>query len=104
MKKHYLLFLVLAILPSCFEQDKKPRDCEDLAMKYFRGLPKPSAQYVKYCKSQEVSLKYSPANCQKALGTLMLSGSEKKVKEIFGKRAMGCFNQGDLERFLKNQP
>jgi hypothetical protein len=96
--------MLLLILQSCFKQDKTTLDCEDLAMKFYRGLPKPSALYVKYCKEDEAKLKYAPANCQKALGILMLTGSSKKVKEGFGELAMGCFNQGDLDRFLKDQP
>lgn len=99
----FILLISLVILTSCFKQDNKPRDCEELSMKFYRGLPKPSAAYKKYCKDQEANLKYPPSKCQKALGVLMMTGSSKQVKKDFGPRIMECFNQGDLDRFLKEE-
>ncbi len=98
----YLIFLALISLVSCMSDKEKEmiKDCDGLAMKYYRGLPKPSKLYVKHCKSIEASLEYTPERCKKAMGQLMLRGSEKHVKKLFGERIMECFNQVDLERFL----
>lgn len=94
------IFLFITLVSSCMQNDKN-YDCEDLSMKYYRGLPKESHLYVKHCKKKEKELKYSPEICKQALGTLMMSGSLKLVEEKFGKRAKGCFNKVDLERFAK---
>lgn len=77
------------------------KDCDGLAMKYYRGLPRPAKLYKEHCFSKESTLDYTPEKCKLALGQLMLHGSEPKLKKQFGNRIMECFNQGDLERFLK---
>jgi hypothetical protein len=76
------------------------KDCDGLAMMYYRGLPHPSKLYKSHCAKKESSLEYTPEVCKKAMANLMLSGSEKKVKEVHGERIMECFNQADLDRFL----
>lgn len=73
-------------------------------MKYYRGLPKPSKLYKEYCYQKENQLDYPPEKCKFALGQLMLHGSQKKLENRFGKRIMECFNQVDLDRFLKDKP
>lgn len=84
------------------EKDQKLiKDCDGLAMKYYRGLPHPAKLYKQYCNSKVNSLEYTPEKCKNALGQLMLHASETKLKKKFGKRIMECFNKGDLDRFLK---
>jgi len=70
-------------------------------MKYYRGLPHPAELYKDHCAKNVGSLEYTPEKCKNALGQLMLHGSERKLKKRFGKRIMECFNQADLDRFLK---
>ena len=96
--------LITLLLSSCQSEEEKQMisDCDGLAMKYYRGLPIPSKLYKDHCQSKESSLEYSPEKCKNALGQLMLHGSEARVKKQFGERIMECFNQADLERFLKN--
>ncbi len=72
-------------------------------MKYYRGLPHPSKLYKKHCSPKESTLDYTPEKCKFAMGQLMLHGSEPKLKKQFGSRIMECFNEVDLERFLKNK-
>lgn len=100
MFKNIIAVLIISSFFSCNKEDTN-YDCEDLSMKFYRGLPKPSTQYIKHCKHLEESLKYSPEACKKSLGTLMMTGSKAIVIERFGDKAMGCFNQSDLDRFLK---
>jgi hypothetical protein len=101
MNIHIIAITAVILLTSCNSQKDENYDCEDLSMKYYRGLPKPSAQYVKNCKHLEKTLKYSPEVCKKALGILMMTGKKSIITKRFGKKIMGCFNQADLERFLK---
>ncbi len=77
-------------------------DCDGLAMMYYRGLPKPSRLYKEHCQIKESELEYTPNKCKHALGQLMLHGSQTELKKRFGTRIMECFNEADLERFLKN--
>lgn len=106
MKKPFwiLLFttMLLVSVSSCLSEDEKEsiKDCDGLAMKYYRGLPRPSKLYVKYCQEKEASLEYNPEKCKKALGQLMLKGNEQYLKKMFGDRIMECFNKVDLDRFL----
>ncbi len=103
MNINIIMITALLLLTSCNDQDQSQEkyDCEDLSMKYYRGLPKPSSLYVKHCQHLEKTLKYSPETCKKALGNLMMTGSKSIIMERFGERIMGCFNQSDLKRFLK---
>lgn len=96
-----IVVIITVLFFSSCNKEETNYDCEELSMKFYRGLPKPSAQYVKHCKHLENKLKYSPEACKKALGTLMMTGSKAVVIKRFGDKAMGCFNQSDLERFLK---
>ncbi len=102
MKLSPLILLGLLFISCQSESDKELiADCDGLAMKYYRGLPRPSVLYKEHCKEKESSLEYTPEKCKNALGQLMLHGSEPKLTKQFGARIMECFNQGDLERFLK---
>lgn len=74
--------------------------CNDLSMKYFRGLPKPSKEFKDECGS--FNIVYTQEKCKNALQDLMLGKSEANLKKKFGDKIMGCFNDGDLDRFLKN--
>jgi len=94
-------FLFITILITSCHQKPDDLDCEDLSMKYYRGLPKESSLFVKYCKDQAQDLKYSPEKCKNALGTLMMTGSLSHVEKKFGKRIKGCFNLADIEKFAR---
>jgi hypothetical protein len=80
------------------------KDCDGLAMLYYRGLPKPSKLYKEHCQEKESKLEYNPEKCKLALGDLMVNGSSVRIKKMFGKRIMECFNEVDLDRFLKVGP
>ncbi len=100
--KKFSALLLLIFISGCQSENVKEmiKDCDGLAMKYYRGLPKPSKLYVEHCKAKESSLTYTPERCQKAMGQLMMRGSEKELQKLFGKRIMECFNKGDLDKFL----
>jgi hypothetical protein len=98
--------ICLLLFSSCNSQKDEEliKDCDGLAMLYYRGLPNPSKLYKKHCQSKEDQLEYNPNLCKRALGDLMLNGSERRLKKMFGDRVMECFNEGDLERFLRPEP
>lgn len=97
MKKSYLIFTLLALLSACNSNDD--RDCESLSMRTFRGFPRDAHKFQKHCKDKPVY--YTQELCKKALRKLILSSSEKELKKEFGERVMECFNQSDIEKFLK---
>jgi hypothetical protein len=100
------LFLITSFLFFSCQSDKDKElisDCDGLAMMYYRGLPKPAKLYKDHCSQKESQLEYSPLKCKNALGQLMLHGSAPQLKKQFGKRIMECFNEADLERFLKTK-
>lgn len=90
-------------MASCLDSKDKEmiEDCDGLAMKYYRGLPRPSKLYKEYCQEKESGLEYTPEKCKLALGQLMLHGSQVLIEKKFGDRIMECFNKADLDRFLK---
>lgn len=95
----YLTILLLTL--SCTEEKIYNQEvCNDLSMKFFRGLPKPSKEFKDKCKNFKIE--YDQAKCQLALQAMMLGSNENSLKKKFGDKVMGCFNQGDRERFLKN--
>lgn len=69
-------------------------------MKFFRGLPKPSKEFKDYCGDFKIS--YTQDRCKNALKDLMLGGDKARLKKKYGDKIMGCFNRGDLNKFLKN--
>lgn len=79
------------------------KDCDGLAMKFYRGLPKPAKLYKEHCQEKEKQLEYSPDVCKRAMGDLMVNGSRKRLVKMFGDRIMECFNAVDLERFEKQE-
>lgn len=79
------------------------KDCDGLAMKYYRGLPKPAKLYKEHCQKKESQLEYNPEVCKRAMGDLMINGSRKRLHKMFGDRIMECFNEVDLERFEKSE-
>ena len=96
---HYLTIILLTL--SCTEEKIYNQEvCNDLSMKFFRGLPKPSKEFKDKCKNYKID--YDQKKCQLALQSMMLGSNEESLKKKFGDRIMGCFNQGDRERFLKN--
>lgn len=103
MKTLLLASMMLFLASSCNSQKDEEliKDCDGLAMLYYRGLPHPSKLYKEHCQSKEAQLEYNPSLCKRALGDLMLNGDELRLKKMFGDRVMECFNEGDLERFLK---
>jgi hypothetical protein len=100
--KTLTLYLTIRLLTiSCTEEKVYNEEiCNDLSMKFYRGLPKPSKQFKDNCKKYKIQ--YDQKKCQSALEAMMLGTKQKKLQEKFGDRIMGCFNQGDLDRFLKN--
>ena len=97
MKKLNLIIIILLGLCSC--QKKEDLDCESLSMKKFRGFPKSSHLFEKHCSSEV--LHYSEERCKGALNQLILGSNEEKLKKDFGERVMECFNQSDINNFLK---
>ncbi len=97
-----LLFLSLFFWGCNSQSDEELiKDCDGLAMKYYRGLPRPAELYKEHCQAKESELEYNPDLCKRAMGDLMLKGNERRLKKMFGDRVMECFNEGDLKRFLK---
>lgn len=104
MKKVILICLALCFFSCNSEKEKELiKDCDGLAMLYYRGLPKPSKLYKEHCHSKEAQLEYNPKKCEMAMKDLMIQGSSVRIKKMFGKRIMECFNEADLDRFLKEK-
>lgn len=104
--KKLIFFILITLLSGCMTDNEKEmiKDCDGLAMLYYRGLPKPSKLYKEHCQVKEAQLEYNPEKCKLALGDLMINGSSVRIKKMFGSRIMECFNEGDLDRFLKSGP
>jgi len=93
--------IVLLSYSSCIEKKNYSAElCEELSMKFFRGLPKPSKEFKDNCGKYK--LNYTQEKCKKALQDLMLGTNQVALEKKHGSKIMGCFNKGDLERFLKN--
>lgn len=101
--KYLTLFSFLILLlfySSCIEKKTYTVEvCDELSMKFFRGLPKPSKEYKDNCGGFELT--YTQEKCKKALQDLMLGTTSSKLKKKHGDKIMECFNEGDLNRFLK---
>ena len=97
MKSLFLKSLIFVFLISC--NSNEDLDCEALSMKTFRGFPRDAHKFKEYCQNKNVY--YTQALCKKALNKLILSASEKDLKAEFGARVMECFNESDIEKFLK---
>lgn len=95
------LTLMALILVSCLSDKDKELigDCDGLAMKYYRGLPKEAKLYKDHCTDK--TLKYTPELCKQAMGDLMIKGSPARLKTLFGDRILECFNKADFDRFSK---
>lgn len=108
MKSFRLIFILtfLSLVFGCMSENEKEmiKDCDGLAMKFYRGLPKPAKLYKEYCEAKVKTLEYSPEVCKRAMGDLMINGSRKRLMKMFGDRIMECFNEADLERFEKAPP
>lgn len=96
------LYLTISLsIFSCTEEKIYNQEvCEDLSMSFYRGLPKPSKDFKDNC--QKFKVKYDQKRCQSALEAMMLGSNTEKLKKKFGDKIMGCFNQQDKERFLKD--
>ncbi len=68
-------------------------------MKAFKGLPKESKLFRDHCENYQIV--HNRQYCQKALKTLILTGSKKIVTQKHGAEAFECFTQNDLKSFLK---
>ena len=104
--KYLMILFFLIFFSACMSESEKEliKDCDGLAMLYYRGLPKPSKLYKEHCQEKESKLEYNPEKCKLALGDLMVNGSSVRIKKMFGNRIMECFNEIDLDRFLKVGP
>ncbi len=96
-----LYLTILLLILSCTEEKVYNQEvCEDLSMNSYRGLPKPSKEFRDNCK--KFKIEYHQKKCQSALESMMLGMNTDKLKKKFGDKIMGCFNQKDRERFLKD--
>lgn len=92
-------------MTSCLSDKEKEmiKDCDGLAMKSYRGLPRPAKLYKEHCEKKLKQLEYSPEVCKRAMGDFMLNGNRKRLAKMFGQRIMECFNKVDIERFEKTE-
>ncbi|MCP4915213.1 MAG: hypothetical protein GY909_18985 [Oligoflexia bacterium] len=100
MSKLLQISLFLTLLSCTPAEPPTTAECEELSMKAFRGLPKESKRFKDHCSKKK--LHYSKERCHKALQGLMLGHPQELLEKTYGEKIMGCFNQGDLEKFLKN--
>lgn len=61
-------------------------------------MPKAAHEFQENC--QNVPIKYTQEICKKALNVLIFTGNLAKVKEEFGDKALECFTENDLKKFL----
>jgi len=96
-----ITFLILLFLQvSCFGPTINQNYCEEMAMKAYRGWPKASYHFNKFCK--KIPIKYSKSLCQKALVKLILGFKDLELKNMFGSKIMNCFTENDLNKWLKH--
>jgi len=95
----FLLSILLG-LGGCLEKsDYSQAECETLSFESYRGNPKSAHKLKKYC--EQYKLQYTKEHCQKAFEFFILNGREQDIKNKFGERAMECFDQRQLDKFLR---
>ena len=72
-------------------------DCEDLSQGCYRGYPRMCNALGKKCQNKKV--RYTKEVCQEAFNKLLLTGSLKQVKNLYGNKVKGCFNKDDIKKF-----
>lgn len=73
--------------------------CSELAFKKFHGQPNASNEYDKNCSN--ITHKYTPEICQKALNSLINQGSKQLIIKKYGEPALKCFTEKDFRLFMK---
>lgn len=91
-----LLIIVITLLYSCTSEEMK-LNCEDLSQGCFRGYPRMCNALEKKCKTTKI--RYTKDVCQNAFNKLLLTGSLKYVKSLYGIKVEGCFNKDDIKKF-----
>lgn len=79
--------------------DYTQSECETLSLETYRGSPKSAHALKNYCG--QYKLNYTAAHCQKAFERLILDGRSEQLKKDFGERVLECFDQRQLDKFLK---
>ncbi len=98
----YIIKVIFIIIntSSCFKKDKIPIEkCQMLSMESYKGSPTATAKFKEKCQGRN-NLYYTKELCQKALQTLIITGSRRALKKKYGSKIMNCFTQNDLKKFL----
>tara|TARA_R110002072_G_scaffold534_7_gene4198 strand:- start:95503 stop:95802 length:300 start_codon:yes stop_codon:yes gene_type:complete len=99
MIKKITPLLLILLITSCTKTEPPTKEqCNEISMKAFRGLPKESKIFKDHCKDYQ--LEYTKEKCHKALQALTMGSKAESLKKTYGEKIMGCFNKGDLKRFL----
>ena len=98
--KSFIILSILLAQSSCFRPMVNQEYCEDMAMRSYRGWPRASNNFNKFCKN--IPIKYNKNLCQKALVKLILGFKIVDLETNFGPKIMKCFTKKDLQKWLRN--
>lgn len=96
----YSLILAITTLffSSCIKNEKlSDFECEEIAMKDFKGLPSYGKVFKESCMDRE--LVYSRQKCQLAFNDLIYGKGLVEIKKTYGERIINCFNERELEKY-----
>lgn len=93
------ILFILALFISCDKKQYTPEICNQLSFRSFKGVPKATIELRKNCHS--IKYKYTGQTCQKILTRFILTGSQSIIINEFGKLALNCLSESDLNRFSK---
>lgn len=102
LNKALLLFFVLTLAAGCFKKESLTNfDCEELAMKDFKGLPSHGQVFKEHCLNRD--LKFTRKVCQQAFNDLLFGKKIDDIKKTYGDRVISCFNERELQKYAPNQ-
>jgi hypothetical protein len=90
------LFILLLISAGCnktYDLDA----CNELSMKRFRGFVDAKKKFDDNCTGLDV--KYTQELCQEAFNGLLFKHDLNLVKNKYGDKVVGCFNEDDLKKY-----
>lgn len=99
-KLSYIIILVLSplLFSSCTKTETiSDFECEEIAMKDFKGLPSYGKVFKENCMERD--LVYSRQKCQLAFNDLIYGKGLVEIKKTYGERIINCFNERELEKY-----
>jgi len=102
MIKFVQIIIFSILINSCINSaDVKPvtkQKCIQWAYKSFKGLPKESNYFKKFCS--DYNLEEIQKKCKEGLNKLILGKDSNFLIKNYGQDIMSCFTENDLSKFL----